>query len=76
MFSLTPSKTAGKLEARLKGYKTPPQPTEKALENLRRLKSEVGMKDSKTDRGELRAILRKADPLSDEILEHRKKERK
>ena len=68
-------KFAGKLETRLKGYKTNPQSREKALASLERLKSEVGMKNSTTDKDEARTILRKAGSLSSEILEHRKKER-
>lgn len=63
------------LEMKLKSYKTIPQPKEQALDNLRRLKAEIGMKDERSSREEVKAILKKAGSLSDEISELRKKER-
>ena len=50
-------------------------PKEKALANLERLKAEVGMKDVRSNSNDIDIILRKAGPLSDEILDLRKKER-
>ena len=59
----------------MKAFKTTPQSKEIALENLRRLKAEVGMQDIKSDKNEVKEILKKAGSLSDEIIELRKKER-
>jgi len=64
------------LEAKLRAFKTTPQSKESALQRVRRLKAEVGMEDVKSDKNEVKAILRKAGSLSDEIIELRKNERK
>lgn len=63
------------LETKLKAFTTTPESKEKALESLRRLKAEVGLKDIQSNRNEVREILKKAGSLSDEITELRKKER-
>jgi len=63
------------LEQRLKPYKTQPQSKEKALANIEKLKDEIGMKGVKSDKEDVKAILKRAGSLSDEIIELRKKDR-
>jgi len=66
---------SSQLEKRLKSYKTEPQSKDKALENLEKLKDEIGMKGIRSDKKEVKEILKRAGSLSDEIIELRKKER-
>lgn len=63
------------LEQRLKPYKTEPQSKEKALANIEKLKAEIGMKGVKSDKEDVKEILKRAGSLSDEIIELRKNER-
>lgn len=63
------------LEQRLKPYKTEPQSKDRVLANLEKLKAEIGMKDVKSDKQDVKEILKRAGSLSDEIIELRKKER-
>lgn len=60
---------------KLRSYKTQPESETKALEKLEKLKAEVGMKGVRSDTSEVRAILKRAGSLSEEILELRKQER-
>jgi len=60
---------------RLRSYTTQPLPKEKALENLDRLKAEIGMTGVRSDVSEVKEIVKRAGSLSDEIIELRKKER-
>lgn len=66
---------SSQLEQRLKPYKTQPQLKEKALENLEKLKAEIGMKGVESNKEDVKEILRRAGSLSDEIIALRKKER-
>jgi len=66
---------SSRLEQRLKPYKTLPQSKDKALKNLENLKDEIGMKGVRSDKKEVKEILKRAGSLSDEIIELRKKER-
>ena len=63
------------LEQRLKPFKTEPQSKDKALANIEKLKAEIGMKDVKSDKEDVKEILKRAGSLSEEIIEQRKKER-
>jgi hypothetical protein len=66
---------SSQLEQKLKSYKTEPQSKEKALANIEKLKAEIGMKDVKSDKEDVKEILKRAGSLSDEIVDLRKKER-
>jgi len=66
---------SSRLEQKLKPYKTEPQSKEKALANIEKLKSEIGMKDVKSDKEDVKAILKRAGSLSDEIIGLRMKDR-
>ena len=63
------------LEFKLKSFKIEPQPKHQALENIQKLKADIGMLDKKTDKRELEEILKRAGSLTEEVLESRKKER-
>ena len=66
---------SSQLEHRLRPYKTHPQPKGKALANIEKLKAEIGMKGVKSNKEDVKAILKRAGSLADEIIELRKKER-
>lgn len=63
------------LELKLKSFKIEPQSKEEALENIRKLKSNIGMLGKKSSKKEVLEILKRAGSLTEEVLESRKKER-
>lgn len=63
------------LDLKLKGFKVKPQTKEQALKNLERLKKDIGMANVKSNKEEVRKILKRAGSLSEEILYLHKQER-
>ena len=67
------------LNFKLKNFRLEPQSTEQALANIRKMRSDLGIEraSSKDNRREeqLREILKRAGPFTDEILASREKER-
>lgn len=63
------------LEHKLRSFKIEPQSKEEALENIRKLKSNIGMLGKKSSKKEVLEILKRAGSLTEEVLESRKKER-
>lgn len=63
------------LDLKLGSFKAEPQTKEQALKNLQKLKKDIGMINVRGNKEEVRAILKRAGSLSEEILDLRKQER-
>ncbi len=66
---------ASELELKLKAFKLEPQTPAQALENIRKMKEDLNLKNGKVDKKKLNEILKKAGSFTDEVLAARKEER-
>lgn len=64
------------LDLKLKSFKIEPQTKEQALANVKKLKIDLGLDDSKkVDKERLKEIIKRAGSFSEEVIATRKSER-
>ena len=63
------------LERRIKSFKLEPQSKEQALANIKRLRKDLNLENVHTDKNRVKAILKKAGSLTDELLAMREQDR-
>lgn len=63
------------LERRIKSFKLEPQSKEQALANIKRLRKDLNLENVHADKNRVKAILKKAGSLTDELLAMREQDR-